>query len=141
MHANVLVVENSPSLRWIYVQLFTKLGIPVDCAANGAEALQRIQRTWYRLIVMDVDLPLVNAWETVKEIRILEATGRCKRALITAVTSESQAQTRLHAGMDYYLKKPLSLEDIRCLLKEARINTPYTGQVQSSASAPEAESA
>jgi CheY-like chemotaxis protein len=124
LRVNVLIVEDSPTLRWIYIQQFAKLGITVDCASNGVEALERIQRNWYRLILMDVDMPILDGIETTRKLRVLESKGVCKRAVITAVTATADRQKCLDAGMDYYMEKPLSLDDLRCLLQEARITGP-----------------
>ena len=88
--------------------ILERLGLQVDFAANGMEAVRMFEKTSYGMIFMDCQMPQMDGYTAAREIRSRERTGL--RVPIVAMTAEAMAGTRescLAAGMDDYIAKPV----------------------------------
>lgn len=111
----VLVVEDYEPNILVATSFLEALGYDYDVARTGAEALEKIKTGAYRQILMDVQMPGMNGFETTAHIRAYESdTGR-KRTFIIGVTAHAMVGDRekcLSAGMDDYMTKPFSLAEM-----------------------------
>ncbi|WP_415033493.1 response regulator [Azonexus sp.] len=101
----ILLVEDEPINREIASMLLSDLGLTVDCAENGVEALEHCARTHYDLILMDLQMPEMDGLEATRRLR----ASACKSPII-ALTANAFAEDRaqcITAGMDDFLSKPL----------------------------------
>ena len=117
-HPLVLLVEDNPiSQRATRVQL-EELGYRVHIVNTGEEALDATLRLQYHLILMDCAMPIVDGYQATSKIRKQEAIlGR--RTPIIAITAHALPGDRekcLAAGMDDYLSKPVSKEDLQQII-------------------------
>merc|ERR1711865_451230 len=85
----------------------------VDWAKNGAQAVQKYVKNdgHYRIILMDCMMPLKDGFQATREIRQWEIENCAKQTPVlglTALTSETDRQRCLQAGMDRVLTKPIS---------------------------------
>jgi signal transduction histidine kinase/CheY-like chemotaxis protein len=113
-----LVVEDNLVNQKVMVGLLRKLGHRADVANNGAEALDALQRTPYRVVLMDSQMPEMDGFATTAEIRRREAGSR--RTVIVCVTAHAMKGERdrcVAAGMDDYISKPVSLERLSEVLE------------------------
>jgi len=114
--------------RIIAVAILHRLGWQVDAVNNGQEAVAQFQATPYDVVLMDCLMPEMDGFEAAARIRELESTRRAQglaltRVPIIAVTANALQFDRercLAAGMDDYLSKPFSPEQLsdaiaRCL--------------------------
>jgi PAS domain S-box-containing protein len=112
LNARVLIAEDNPTNQRLAVKMFEKLGCRTDAVANGAEAVDAIQRVPYDMVVMDCQMPEMDGYEAASEIR-----GRLGlRVPIIALTANAMPEDRkrcLDAGMDDYVSKPIHLDDLR----------------------------
>ena len=117
---DVLLVEDNEINRETAVDLLEYLGCPVDVAAEGGQALEMIGRKHYDIVLMDCQMPLVDGYQATREIRRKEeATDSGRRIPIIAMTGNAMAgdrQSCLDAGMDDFLSKPYTLDELRTLL-------------------------
>ena len=119
--ATILVADDSPVNREVIMEAFGRMGVKLDTAANGREALARYDSRSYDLILMDCSMPEIDGFEATGEIRRREReTGR-KRTPIVAMTAHVAGgihdQWR-QSGMDGYLAKPYTLSALSdCLAK------------------------
>jgi CheY-like chemotaxis protein len=93
--------------------MLEKLGIRTDVAANGREAVDMLELLPYDLVFMDCQMPEMNGYEATAEIRRREPPGR--HVHIIALTAEAIAGCReqcLEAGMDDFICKPITLNDL-----------------------------
>jgi signal transduction histidine kinase len=108
----VLLVEDNPVNQLLARKILDKLGIVVDLAGNGEEALAALERQSYDLVLMDVQMPVMDGLEASRRIR---ADGRWPKLPIIATTANAmldEVRDCLAAGMDDHLAKPMHKEDV-----------------------------
>ena len=103
----ILVVEDNLVNQKVVTAILRKKGYLVDIANHGGEALEQLDRRGYRLVLMDVQMPVLDGLETTRRIR---AAGRWPHLAIVAMTAHAMNGDRercLQAGMDSYISKPV----------------------------------
>ncbi len=122
----VLLVEDDPVNSLVATSLLRALAAEVDVAGGGEEALRAVQARPYDVILMDCVMRGVDGYEAVRRIRSLERAGTVARSHIVALTASALPEDReraLQSGMDAYVSKPYTLED----LKEALVGAEARG--------------
>jgi CheY-like chemotaxis protein len=116
--APVLVVEDSPVNLEVAVAILESMGCVVETAANGRHALDRHASGEYSLIFMDCQMPEMDGFEATAEIRRREALSETHTPIValTASVVEDGRRRCLAVGMDDYLAKPFTLEQMRAML-------------------------
>ena len=119
---SILVVEdNTINLRLITAAL-TRGGHKVDAAMDGVAALVKFRQQKYDVILMDIMMPVMDGLTATKEIRKIEQeakinpVNRVKIVAITANAFEDDRSKFFEAGMDYYLNKPIEIEELNRIL-------------------------
>lgn len=106
---DILLVEDNPVNRRLALHVLEKEGHKVVTAENGAEALEKLERRHFDVVLMDVQMPRMDGIEATAAIRNREKiTGH--HLPIVALTAHAMAGDRercLRAGMDGYLIKPI----------------------------------
>jgi CheY-like chemotaxis protein len=103
----ILVVEDEPINREIAVELLEDVCGHVDCAANGAEAVQMVATTSYALILMDMQMPVMDGIEATRAIRNLSSYSETPIIAMTANAFSEDRERCLNAGMNDFLTKPV----------------------------------
>ena len=104
----VLCVEDNPYGRVILNTILTELGHRADFVASGEEAVEAVERG-YDVVLMDVTLPEIDGLEATRRIRALGGdAGRTPIVGISGRTEIEDEQAARAAGMDSYLRKPVS---------------------------------
>ena len=135
--AQVLVAEDNEVNQKVAVRILEKLGYRVEVADDGREALEACARTRYDAVLMDGQMPGMDGFEATRRIREREAGGR--RLPIIAMTASAMKGDRekcLEAGMDDYVSKPVTPEDLERVLRRW-VGTP-AAPVEREASGPTA---
>ena len=103
----VLVAEDNPINQQVITLMLEGWGAAVTVAASGRDTLAALDRDRFDLVLMDVQMPDGDGFETTLLIRAREA-GRHARLPIIALTAQREDRTRcLECGMDDYLAKPV----------------------------------
>jgi signal transduction histidine kinase/DNA-binding response OmpR family regulator len=113
----VLVAEDNHINQQVAVGLLAKLGHRADVADDGGEAVARLEKGNYDLILMDMQMPVVDGITATRLIRDLP--GPKSRIPIIAVTANALNGDRercLDAGMDDYISKPIDRRKLAVLL-------------------------
>ena len=113
----LLAEDNSINLE-VAFGILENLGCDVDCASDGHEALKLHARRDYSLIFMDWQMPDLDGLQATVEIRRREAQSgqRVPIVALTASAIEGDREKCLAAGMDDYIPKPFTVEQIQATL-------------------------
>ena len=118
IYPTVLIAEDSHDTRVMLKRAFELKGYSVIEAEDGNEALEAVNETRPSLIVIDLNMPVVDGLETIKEIRRLEAPGEhVPIVAITAFDVYGMKEAALENGCNTYLSKPLDMEELDRALK------------------------
>ncbi len=115
----VLVVEDNLINQIVTKDSLEKLGCFVDTAASGNEALVLAEKQDYDFIIMDIQMPDMDGYETTKHIR--EKQNPDHPPIIIALTANAMPEDReicLNAGMDDYIAKPIQPDTLRQMLEK-----------------------
>jgi CheY-like chemotaxis protein len=116
-----LVVDDHPGHRQLFFAILTSLGVTVDLAADGAEAILAATARPYELILMDVSMPNVDGLEATRRIREHEVASGSPRANIIMVTSHSAPEdySRSQAvGADGHVTKPVDIAGLMAVIED-----------------------
>ena len=129
-NTRVLVAEDNSINARLATLLLEELGFKASWASDGGEALQRFRSGQYAAVLMDCQMPVLDGYNTTRQIRLLEGAQHWKRppALIVATTANAfpdERQRCLDAGMDDYLSKPYHAADLKRALSALLDAPPY----------------
>jgi len=110
----VLLAEDNPVNRPIVVELLQTRGHSVQLAANGLEVLQALDQDAFDVILMDVQMPEMDGFQTTAAIRNREKQSGAHIAIValTGMSTASDRKRCLDAGMDGYLGKPIRAQEL-----------------------------
>jgi len=115
----VLLAEDNLDNQHIAREMLARLGIEVDLANDGVQVLARLQQSPYDLIFMDCHMPNMNGFDATREIRRREQDdgGHTTIVALTASVLPEERERCLAVGMDDYVAKPFSHQDLRAVLE------------------------
>ncbi|HTJ96553.1 MAG TPA: sigma-54 dependent transcriptional regulator [Rhodocyclaceae bacterium] len=113
----VLVVDDEADIRELLDLTLARMGLDADCAANLAEAREFLHTRNYQLCLTDMRLPDGEGLDLVRDISVNQRD--LPVAVITAHGSMENAVAALKAGAFDYLSKPVSLDQLRALVRAA----------------------
>lgn len=124
--ARILIVEDVPMNQKIAGMVLKKLGYQsIEIANNGAEGVDRVAQGGIDLIFMDLQMPVMGGIDAAKRIR--ENFHLPRQPVIVAMTGHALAGVKeecFKVGMDGYITKPISVNDIKGVILENRKNLP-----------------
>ncbi|MEY4589966.1 MAG: hypothetical protein RL497_2042 [Pseudomonadota bacterium] len=113
-----LVVDDSLSARRALAQFMTDLGLDVQTAKDGFEAIAVMEKTKPDIVLVDLEMPRMNGLELTTHIRATENTERLPIVMVTSRVTDKHRQMAANAGVDAYLNKPWTEEDLMRLVQE-----------------------
>ncbi len=110
--ARVLLVEDNSINRQVIEEMLGKAELYVDAAENGQAALKKLSSTeeGYDVILMDIQMPVMDGFQTTEEIRKKEIT--LPVIAMTANAMDGDRDKCLAVGMDDYMAKPISRKEL-----------------------------
>lgn len=113
---NILLVEDNILNQKVVSFNLKKFNYTVTSVRSGTEALEAVKQQSFNLILMDLMLPGMNGYEITQEIRKLEQEKEIKNGVpiiaITANTLDNDREKCLSVGMNDYLSKPFTAEQL-----------------------------
>jgi diguanylate cyclase (GGDEF)-like protein len=116
----VLVIEDHPDQRELLAIVLKREGYQVITAANGLEALEKLETQNVQIALSDIMMPKMDGFELIKRIRANPALKSIYLILITARIQEGDRVRGLDLGADDYITKPFSFSE---LLARVRVGT------------------
>lgn len=113
----ILIAEDNDINRQVAIGMLKKFGLEIDLAKNGYEAIEQFKISNYDLIFMDCQMPEMDGFQATREIRKLDT--KAKKVIIIAMTAsvlEIEKEKCLASGMDNFLGKPFSVNDLEDIL-------------------------
>ncbi|HSO39027.1 MAG TPA: ATP-binding protein, partial [Labilithrix sp.] len=120
---SVLLVEDNAVNREVALSMLERLGCSVEVAGDGSEVCAAIERRHFDLVFMDCQMPVMDGFDTTREVRRREAANGLPRLPIVALTANALAGDRescLAAGMDDFVSKPFHVRDLRAIVERYR---------------------
>ena len=111
----VLLVEDNEFNREIAADLLREVGLMVDCAEDGKQAVDRIRLRgihYYDCIFMDIQMPVMDGYEATREIRKMFPDEYIPIIALSANAFEEDKQKSLEMGMYDHLSKPIVAADL-----------------------------
>jgi CheY-like chemotaxis protein len=115
--ARVLVVDDEPAVRQLSSRMLQRLGYVAEAAAEGAEALQRIEARTPDLVLADVMMPGMDGRE-LRE-RLLAIRPELPVVLMSGHPAAEQLRSDLNGAQEFWLEKPFTISVLAATLREA----------------------
>jgi signal transduction histidine kinase/DNA-binding response OmpR family regulator len=114
----VLLAEDNPVNQAVALGMLEALGLTVDIADNGRQAIDRVAADRYDLVLMDCQMPEMDGFAATAEIRRREQESGAHLPIValTANAIDGDREICIAAGMDDYLAKPFTGEQLRVLV-------------------------
>ncbi|MBF0195268.1 MAG: response regulator [Magnetococcales bacterium] len=116
--ARVLLAEDNPINRQVAQEILEGIGLVVEMAEDGVEAIKKVQETTYDVVLMDIQMPNLDGIQTTKQIR---NNPKFQELPILAMTAHAMAGDReksISAGMNDHLAKPINRTKLYSALVE-----------------------
>ena len=110
----VLVVDDSPTMRRIVVQMIKRLGYgDISEANDGKEALDLLQRGEFELLLTDWNMPIMSGLELVQAVRADEQLSSLPILMVTTRNMKQDIVAAMRAGVNNYVTKPFDPKTIK----------------------------
>ena len=113
----ILVCDDDPRMRDTIVEAMAAEGMDVDPADRAVDAIQRIMRTSYRALILDLKLPGLGGLDAISVVKRFDAS--LPIIVMTGHASYEVEQAARAAGIFYYLVKPFNLDELIAAVRAA----------------------
>jgi two-component system, cell cycle response regulator DivK len=112
----VILVAEDEEINYLFLEeVLTRTGAKVIWAKNGFEAVEKYNQNKVDLILMDLKMPEMNGYESMKQIK--DSKGNTKIIAQTAFAMSGEREEILDAGFDGYISKPIKIAELLKLLE------------------------
>jgi two-component system chemotaxis response regulator CheY len=120
MALNVLVTDDSAVMRSIIIKTLRLSGIPLGevlQASNGAEGLQKVKENWLDLAIVDINMPVMDGEEMMRQIRSDPETADLPMIVVSTESSETRIDMLKRNGIQF-VHKPFTPESLLATILE-----------------------
>lgn len=108
--AHILIVDDEEAIRELIKEVLAIHGHTFDMAGNGAEALERLRKAKYDLIIMDRNMPKMTGVQAVTMLRSNPAFKDVRVIMCTSASVAKEVDEAFNAGANDYILKPINLQ-------------------------------
>lgn len=116
MSFNILIVDDSTSMRAVIKKIVTMSGFKMDqCyeAANGREALEVLSNNWVDAVISDINMPVMNGLELLDRLQADQLLKEIPVMVISTEGSRERIEAVMVKGAKSFIRKPFLPEEIR----------------------------
>ncbi len=124
--AQILVVEDDPMVQETITDALMMFGHTIITAENGMQALQRFDRDYYDVAVVDVEMPQMNGFAFTRAVKNIQPDFPV--ILITGYSHLYRPQDVLSLDVEAFLKKPLNLQELLRIVEGILIRRQSAGE-------------
>ncbi|MFA8344324.1 MAG: sigma-54-dependent transcriptional regulator [Rhodothermaceae bacterium] len=129
IYDKILIVDDDKSIRQTLKNLFTRENFVVECAENGAEAIELIQKERPDLIISDMRMPEITGLELLEKVKELDSN--IPFIIITAYDEMQSTIEAIQKGALDYIEKPIEIDKIRHTVRKALENKKLSNKLES----------
>jgi PAS domain S-box-containing protein len=121
LKGRILLAEDNIINQEVAIGILNKLGLSVDVAANGCEAVEALKKSSYDLVLMDIQMPEMDGLEATRRIRDPKSSVLNPHVPIIAMTAHALINDNikcLEAGMNDYVSKPVNPQILAGVLRK-----------------------
>lgn len=119
-----LLVDDTPTNLFLLETICQSVGLPYRTAENGREALELCRQQRFDLIFMDIQMPIMDGYTAIREIRKLDNSGRTHIIALTASAFQEDIDRALGAGSTGFIPKPFERDQLLLCIADALGVTP-----------------
>ncbi len=108
----IMVVDDSLTVRKVTCRLLEREGCDVLIAKNGAEAMEILQETIPDVMLVDIEMPKMNGFELIKNVRANAQTAKTPIIVISSRTAEKHQKIAKDLGVNVFLGKPYKEDEL-----------------------------
>lgn len=113
-----LLVDDTPTNLFLMETICQSIGLPYRTATNGAEAVEMCRKHTFDLIFMDIQMPVMDGYSAIREIRKLETASATQIIALTASAFQEDVDRALGSGSTGFLAKPFERSHLMLCIAE-----------------------
>jgi signal transduction histidine kinase/CheY-like chemotaxis protein len=117
-YLRILLVEDNEINTMVALDVLTGMGINVECATTGLQAVEKARNEEFDLILMDIQMPEMDGMEATRIIREFKDAQRLPIIALTANVLREEVQAYLDVGMNHHLGKPFERKELEAVIKK-----------------------
>ncbi|MGI8893636.1 MAG: tetratricopeptide repeat protein [Bacteroidia bacterium] len=115
----ILLVEDNKVNQFLAKKLLTRMGFEIDIAGDGDTAIEKLHKKYFDLILMDVQMPGMTGYEVTQKIRLCDKSiNSIPIIALTAYASTTEKDKAIASGMNDYITKPYSQQELLSVIKK-----------------------
>jgi len=118
----ILVVDDVKEISDLMYMFLSRQGYNVDSVESGDEAIKRLKKECYDLIICDLGMPQVSGWDVIKVVESLDK--KPKIGLITGWADMLDSLNKDDMGVDFIISKPIKYKKLSTIVKETLLKEP-----------------
>ena len=116
LNGRILLAEDNEINRQVARELLENLGLTIDMAVNGREAVERLEQESFDLVFMDIQMPEMDGYQASQAIRRRPGLQDLPIVAMTAHAMKGDKERCLEAGMNDHISKPLDPEELKLMV-------------------------
>jgi two-component system chemotaxis response regulator CheY len=131
MAFNVMIVDDSPSMRKVIRRVLTLSGFNVGkCleAGDGVEALELLETEWMDVIMTDINMPRMNGQQLLEKLLVDPVHSSIPVLVISTDRSDERMHKMLALGARGYFTKPFAPEGLAAVMESIIAEVPYASK-------------
>lgn len=116
---NILVVDDSRVIRLKVSKTLSRAGFSVDTAENGKVALEKALASPPDVVMLDINMPELNGWDTIREMRRHASLQQTLTIILSSNAQDSDQTYAKSLGIDHFLVKPVADDQLVSYIQDA----------------------